>query len=152
MLEAVTADPAHWSGRWSSFIAVLPLAVHTLPSANVAARQQQGWRVRKSANCKHVSLTSGFLQSANDCPPTSASYGTTPIWCRGGNRYVEGCWGFRYLKIEKFVGFTKCPFHVFDRYEMHIQDFEDFGYGNLHHFPVSVFDFSKFVNSKFSKY
>ena len=24
--------------------------------------------------------------------------GTTPVWCRGGSRYVEGCWGFPYLK------------------------------------------------------
>ena len=34
------------------------------------------------------------------------------VGCRGGSRNVEGCWGFPYLKIEKFVGFTNCPFHV----------------------------------------
>ena len=44
---------------------------------------------------------------------------------RGGGRYVEGYWGFPYLKIEKFVGFTTFPFHVFDRYDIHIQDFEE---------------------------
>ena len=30
---------------------------------------------------------------------THSGYGTTPVWCRGGNRYVEGCWGVPYLKI-----------------------------------------------------
>ena len=38
------------------------------------------------------------------------------------NRYVEG-WGAPYLKIEKCVGFTAFPFHVFDRYEIQIQVF-----------------------------
>ena len=56
---------------------------------------------------------------------THSGYGTTPVWCRGGSRYVEGYWGFPYLKIEKFVGFAKNPFHVFDRYEILIQDFWD---------------------------
>ena len=32
------------------------------------------------------------------------------VGCRGGSRHVEGCWGFPYLKIEKFVGFTKFHF------------------------------------------
>ena len=41
---------------------------------------------------------------------THSGYGTTSVWCRGGRRYVQGCWGFPYLKIEKFVGFT---IHVF---------------------------------------
>ena len=40
---------------------------------------------------------------------THSGYGTTPVWCRGGSRYG----GFPYLKIEKFVGFTKFPFHAF---------------------------------------
>ena len=40
------------------------------------------------------------------CGTTHSSYGTTPVWCRGGNRYVETCWGFPYLNKEKFVGFT----------------------------------------------
>ena len=38
----------------------------------------------------------------------------------------------------------------FDRYEIHIQDFEDF-YGDLHHFPVPVFDFSTFQNFEIHK-
>ena len=33
---------------------------------------------------------------------TKTGYGTTPVWCRGGSRYVEGCRGFLYLQIEKF--------------------------------------------------
>ena len=36
------------------------------------------------------------------------------------------CWGFPDLKIEKFVGFTRFPFHVFDRYEIHIDVLGDF--------------------------
>ena len=24
---------------------------------------------------------------------TKTGYGTTPVWCRGGSRYVEGYWG-----------------------------------------------------------
>ena len=34
--------------------------------------------------------------------------------------------GIPLLENKKFVGFTKCPFHVFDRSEIHIQDFVDF--------------------------
>ena len=53
------------------------------------------------------------------------------------------CWGaspyfrrinigrFPSLEIEKFVGFTKCPFHVFDRYEIHIEDLRDFIYAHF---------------------
>ena len=32
-------------------------------------------------------------------------------------------WGFPYLEINKFGGFTKFMFHVFDRYEICIQAF-----------------------------
>ena len=35
------------------------------------------------------------------------------VGCRGGSRNVERCWGFPYLKTEKFVGFTKIQFHTF---------------------------------------
>ena len=35
---------------------------------------------------------------------------------------------FSYLKMEKFVRFTKCPFRVFDRYENHMQDLGNFIY------------------------
>ena len=34
------------------------------------------------------------------------------VRCRGGNQNSEGWWGFPYLKIKKFVGFTTFPFHV----------------------------------------
>ena len=40
-------------------------------------------------------------------------------------------WAFPYLKIHEYGGFTKFPFHVFDRYEIHIQAFGDIVYGNL---------------------
>ena len=47
-------------------------------------------------------------QSFDDCwllvfsgyGTTHSGYGTTPVWCRGGSRSVEECWGFRYLKIK----------------------------------------------------
>ena len=29
-----------------------------------------------------------------------SGYGTTPVWCRGGSWYVQGCWEFPYLKIK----------------------------------------------------
>ena len=42
-----------------------------------------------------------------DYGTTQTGYETTPVGCRGGNRYVEGCWGFPYLKIKKkFIGFV----------------------------------------------
>ena len=33
--------------------------------------------------------------------PTPSPSSTTPVWCRGGSRYVEGCSGIPYLKIKK---------------------------------------------------
>ena len=36
---------------------------------------------------------------------TKTGYGTTPVWCRGASRNVEGCWGFPYLKIQKLPNF-----------------------------------------------
>ena len=39
-----------------------------------------------------------------------SGFGTTPVGCRGGSGYAEGCWGFPYSKIEKFVGFIKFHF------------------------------------------
>ena len=54
----------------------------------------------------------GNIREIND-RAHSDSYGTTqtgyvrdhPGRCRGGGRYVEGCWGFLCLKIKKFLGF-----------------------------------------------
>ena len=45
---------------------------------------------------------------------------------------------FRSLKMEKFLGFTKFPFQVFDRYEIHIQAFGDSIYAFLH-FSILIF-------------
>ena len=41
---------------------------------------------------------------------TQTGYGTTPVWCRSGNRYDEGCWGFHYLKMK--VDYFYLYFHV----------------------------------------
>ena len=43
---------------------------------------------------------------------------TTLVGCRGGSRYVDGCWGFPYLKIKKVFwvlafGFYGLWFHGF---------------------------------------
>ena len=48
---------------------------------------------------------------------------------------LRGVLGIPLLENKKV---TKCPSHVFDRYEIHIQDFEDFLRDN-HPFPVPVF-------------
>ena len=82
------------------------------------------WQCHKTP--KHLGLHS--------LPPSSLDRGSIEfilspkklVGCRGGSRNADGCWGFPYLKIKKFVGFTKFPFHVFDRYEIHIQDFWEF--------------------------
>ena len=70
------------------------------------------------------------------------------VGCRGGSRNVEGHWGFPCLKIEKFAGFAKFPFHVFDRYEIHIQYFEEMC---KDHFLVQMFGSSSFHISKVQK-
>ena len=46
--------------------------------------------------------------------------------------------GFPYLKIDKFGGFTKFPFHAFDRYGIHIQAFANIVYGKLIMFRSST--------------
>ena len=40
-------------------------------------------------------------------------------------------WGFPYLKINRFGGFTKFIFHAFDRYEIQIQAFGDIFMENI---------------------
>ena len=56
------------------------------------------------------------------CERETISLEALPHWV-----CVNWAWGFLYLKIEKFVGFATFTFHVFDRYEIHIQDvFVDF--------------------------
>ena len=47
--------------------------------------------------------------------------------------------GIPLLENKKVVGFTKFPFHVFDRYEIHIQAFWDFIYANFIIFPILIF-------------
>ena len=54
-------------------------------------------------------------------------------------RLICGRW-FPALKIEKFLGFTKFPFHVFvDRYAIHIQAFGDVFLLKIYHFPILIF-------------
>ena len=58
------------------------------------------------------------------------------VGCRGGSRYVEGCLGFPYLKIKKFLGLLvfgllvvrllgflvlKSPLNIFKRYVTYAQ-------------------------------
>ena len=70
--------------------------------------------------------------------------GTTPFWCKGGSRYVEGCWRFPYVKIKN----RKFPFHVFERHEIHIQYFEDLlrGSSSFTGVRLRLLNFSKFSN------
>ena len=81
---------------------------------------------------------------------TNAGYGTTSVWCRYGNRYVEGCWAFPHLK--KLVRFGKFPFHVVWSILNSYSRFERFCYGDLHHCPFLVFDFSCFQNISISSF
>ena len=48
-------------------------------------------------------------------------------------------WGFPYLKRKKLVGYTTFPFHIFDRYEIHIQTVVDSIYAFFNHFPILIF-------------
>ena len=92
---------------------------------------------------------------AHSFPPSSLDRRSTElivspkkvVGCRGGSRNVEGCWGFPYLKIQKLAN---CHFIFFDRYEIHIQDFEDF-YGVLQRCLVQVFEMSAFQNVNIPK-
>ena len=45
------------------------------------------------------------------CPPSSLVSPRRVVGCMGGSRYVDGCWGFLYLK--KFIGFLILGFLVF---------------------------------------
>ena len=60
---------------------------------------------------------------------------TLPGGPRGFIDTPRGPMGFPYLKIEKLANYH---FMFLDRYEIHIQDFEDL-LRDLHHFWVSVF-------------
>ena len=44
-----------------------------------------------------------FRPQTADHGTTLKGYGTTPVGCRGGSRYVEGCPGFSYLQIKKLL-------------------------------------------------
>ena len=62
---------------------------------------------------------------------------------RGGSRYVDGVLGISLLENGKV---TKFAFHVFGRYEIHIQDFEDCpqGYSSFSGARLRLFNFSNF--------
>ena len=66
------------------------------------------------------SLTIGYLMLNDSLPSFTIGY-----------LMLDDSLGFPYLKIDKFGGFTKFIFHVFDRYEIHIQAFLYFINGNL---------------------
>ena len=57
----------------------LPPCRHFIPKTGSMAPYRKSWEI----NLRHQ------------------WYGTTPVGCRGGSRYVESCWGFPCLKIEK---------------------------------------------------
>ena len=63
--------------------------------------------LRDNGKCSQasVSIAESMLQRSSGWfdgyGTTQTVYGTTPVGCKGGTRYVEGCWGFPYLKIKK---------------------------------------------------
>ena len=90
-----------------------------------------------------------YSESPKTVLEAESYYGTTPVWCRGGSRNVEGCWGFPHLKIEKLA---ISPFMFFDRYVIHIRDFEDFctAINNINNeIPDFEFPTFQFPNFKF---
>ena len=64
-------------------------------------------------------------EPAHSFSPSSLDYRSTElivspkkvVWCMGGSRNVEGCWGVPHLKIEKL---PNCQFMFSDRCEFHI--------------------------------
>ena len=77
--------------------------------------------------------------------------GVTPVWCRGGKRYVDWWWG---LPCSKSREMGKIGYHVFDRYEIHIQAFVDFIHGKLmsgHSSSSTFHDFQEFIISNYQK-
>ena len=73
--------------------------------------------------CQEMMKITVVSDSSRGYGTTRTGYGTTSVWCGGGSRNVEGCWGFPYFKIQKLQIFH---FMFFDRYEVHIHDFGDF--------------------------
>ena len=72
------------------------------------------------------------------------------VWCRGGSRYVEGCWGFPYLRIQKlpschfmFLIYIKCVSNIL---QICAQRSSSFSSARLR-----LFNFSKFPNFKIFK-
>ena len=67
---------------------------------------------------------------------TQSGDGTTPIWCRGGSRNVERCWGFPYVKIEKLQHFYLMFFwKTWNSYPRMCKVYLT----NLHHLPILIF-------------
>ena len=131
--------PGHGPGNYLFFRSCGTLCT------NNCMRGQPGWTTTGTSD----------MYDSQGYGTTHSGYGTTPVWCRGRSRNVEGCWGltpaggtmcfidtprgpyvlywhfqgalfglltlpggpmcwgFPYLKIEKFVGFTKFPFPAF---------------------------------------
>ena len=78
--------------------------------------------------CVRAQWVAGFghESASNGQRRTKTSPHPTPT-----NQYVEGCWGFTHLKIEKLVRITIFSFHVFDRNEIHIQAFREISTAKL---------------------
>ena len=71
-----------------------------------------------------------------------------------GYLMLDDSLGFPYLKIDKFGGFTKFIFHVFDIYEIHIQAFVHFINGKLmsgHSSSSTFHHFQEFIISNYQK-
>ena len=47
----------------------------------------------------HISMYECFLHQNISTETTHSVYGTTPVWCKGGSRYVEGSYVLYYINI-----------------------------------------------------
>ena len=78
------------------------------------------------------------------------------VGCRGGSRYVEGCWGLPHLKIKMLLGFLVFGFSVSKLLGFKVIWFLGFNISKLQpsHFtkcPFHVFRKILIPNSRFSK-
>ena len=68
----------------------------------------------KIPNVRFLSGVPAFLRPFSLLMATQTGYGTRPVGCRDGSRYVQGCWGFLPWKSRGFCFLFLC----FESYKM----------------------------------
>ena len=57
--------------------------------------------------CGDVFTNAKTMLGDHSCPPSSLVFPKRVVGCRGGGRYVEGCWGFQdYSRFQSFQVFV----------------------------------------------